>query len=410
MSSASNGKRTHTISSSGGGGSGSGSGSGSGGVSVAAYAIAAVVFAICGGLAFWRWSYYAVGAVCVMISLVVAFGAYALFGPTPISAGEELTLIQWLMRKFIPRSLIRRRSASGASGASASASARPPAPKQRVDLIYARDRRSGELIREKIPLWLSVSLRYIYQSLIGAYTARLNAFILRVWTIYIGYRFTSPASRSTIKPFIAFHSIDMTQFSPSDPDQYHNFNAFFYRKLSPNARPIAHPTDSTVAVSPADCRLLVFESISEATRIWIKGKHFSLHSLLQHPPLIDLFRAESPPKTNASGSSGSAGSGSGSGSSGSGSGSGSGGGSTPTSSGTATDVSCSLAICRLAPQDYHRFHYPVSASDVQASTHFDGAYDSVNPMAVRSDARADSVLATNKRVVTPMHGTPFGCT
>ena len=41
-----------------------------------------------------------------------------------------------------------------------------------------------------------------------------------------------------------------------------------------------------------------------------------------------------------------------------------------------------LAIFRLAPQDYHRFHWPVSGTVVDMYD-IDGALMTVNPMAVR---------------------------
>ena len=61
---------------------------------------------------------------------------------------------------------------------------------------------------------------------------------------------------------------------------YKTFNAFFYRKLKPEARPIAAPADPRVLVSAADCRLMVYGSVGDATRCWIKGKRFSLAGLL----------------------------------------------------------------------------------------------------------------------------------
>ena len=33
------------------------------------------------------------------------------------------------------------------------------------------------------------------------------------------------------------------------------------------------------AVQPTDARLMVFESVNEATTLWIKGEHFNLRSL-----------------------------------------------------------------------------------------------------------------------------------
>lgn len=43
-----------------------------------------------------------------------------------------------------------------------------------------------------------------------------------------------------------------------DPiDSFRTFNQFFFRELKPGARPIASPTEDSVIVSCADCRLIV---------------------------------------------------------------------------------------------------------------------------------------------------------
>jgi phosphatidylserine decarboxylase len=55
-----------------------------------------------------------------------------------------------------------------------------------------------------------------------------------------------------------------------------------------------------------------------------------------------------------------------------------------------------LAIFRLAPQDYHRFHFPVDGI-VRSFQHFEGSYFTVNPMAVRTSV---DVYTENTRVVT----------
>lgn len=55
----------------------------------------------------------------------------------------------------------------------------------------------------------------------------------------------------------------------------------------------------------------------------------------------------------------------------------------------------SLAIFRLAPQDYHRFHSPVSGA-LQGINHIDGEYYTVNPQAVNE--RLD-VLSGNVREI-----------
>jgi phosphatidylserine decarboxylase len=58
------------------------------------------------------------------------------------------------------------------------------------------------------------------------------------------------------------------------------FNEFFYRRLKADARPITNPQDPSTLVSCADCRMMAFESVNEATRLWIKGKEFSVGRLL----------------------------------------------------------------------------------------------------------------------------------
>ena len=45
--------------------------------------------------------------------------------------------------------------------------------------------------------------------------------------------------------------------------------------------------DASQAVQPTDARLMVFESVSEATTLWIKGEHFSLRNLCNN-----MWRAE----------------------------------------------------------------------------------------------------------------------
>ena len=63
-----------------------------------------------------------------------------------------------------------------------------------------------------------------------------------------------------------------------------------------------------------------------------------------------------------------------------------------------------IAVCRLAPQDYHRSHFAVDC-EVGASSTVDGAYYTVNPMAVRADV---DVFTENKRTVTELRSRDFG--
>ena len=92
------------------------------------------------------------------------------------------------------------------------------------------------------------------------------------------------------------------------------FNEFFYRKLKPDARPVTSPDDPKVITSAADCRyalvlsrrtwtsilnlvafalsfahsLTVFEDISIAKKIWVKGKQFTLPHLFDDESIAAL--------------------------------------------------------------------------------------------------------------------------
>ena len=80
-----------------------------------------------------------------------------------------------------------------------------------------------------------------------------------------------PASRLEIARFVKAYKgqIDLSAIR-DDLDSFPTFNHFFYRKLKPEARPIACPDDPSVLVSAADCRLMAFLNVSEATNFWIK--------------------------------------------------------------------------------------------------------------------------------------------
>jgi phosphatidylserine decarboxylase len=116
-----------------------------------------------------------------------------------------------------------------------------------------------------------------------------------------------------------------------------SFNEFFFRKLKPGVRPCTAPDNSSIAVSPADCRSVVFNKIEKATEIWIKGRDFTVRRLLSPVYQDEAAKFE--------------------------------GG--------------ALGIFRLAPQDYHRFHIPVDGV-LGEPKEVEGQYYTVNPMAIRS--------------------------
>lgn len=159
-------------------------------------------------------------------------------------------------------------------------------------------------------------------------------------------------SRAKIGRFIQKFHIDSREFQ--DPvSSFKSFNDFFIRKLKPSCRPI-HPDERT-AILPADARYLVFPHIDESQGFFVKGKKFSLESLLKNASLAQEYAR-----------------------------------------GT-------MVIARLAPVDYHRFHFP---SDGFAHTPqpIQGYYFSVNPMALKQHTE---ILAENKRMITRLETTHF---
>lgn len=172
-----------------------------------------------------------------------------------------------------------------------------------------------------------------------------------------GVKFDDPVSKEQIEKFIEFHGLDMSEVL-LPLEEFKNFNEFFYRALKPGARPCSAPDNPRIIVSPADCRSVVFNTIDQATSIWVKGREFSLKRLLGNAYPEDAARYE--------------------------------GG--------------ALGIFRLAPQDYHRFHIPVDGVLGKAKT-IEGEYYTVNPMAIRS---ALDVYGENVRVVVPVDSKEHG--
>jgi phosphatidylserine decarboxylase precursor len=126
-----------------------------------------------------------------------------------------------------------------------------------------------------------------------------------------------------------------------------------------SARPVEDGDDPFRLVSAADCRLMAFETVNEATRLWIKGRDFTVARLLG-----DNYKGEA---ENYNGG--------------------------------------ALAIFRLAPQDYHRFHSPVDGK-IGPMTYISGEYYTVNVCSVftflnLSDADLNAGYISRKPFVLP---------
>ncbi|GAA5932137.1 uncharacterized protein JCM15063_001131 [Sporobolomyces koalae] len=224
--------------------------------------------------------------------------------------------------------------------------------------IIVQDRHTGALLEEKIAVYVRLGIRLMYRGMGTSATesARVRR-LLDSLTKKQGLKYDSPASKRDIAPFIAFHNLNLDEILDPLPS-YQTFNQFFYRKLKPEARPLDDPDDPRTLVSPADCRAMFFESIDAATNIWIKGREFTVGRMLG-----DYYGQQA--KDYEGGS---------------------------------------LAIFRLAPQDYHRYHSPVDGV-MGREEYIPGAFFTVNAMAIRSPL---SVYTENVRLVSEIVSPVFG--
>ncbi|KAI8867825.1 hypothetical protein GQ42DRAFT_167738 [Ramicandelaber brevisporus] len=218
------------------------------------------------------------------------------------------------------------------------------------------DRRTGTPFEEDIATHDHLRLRLLYESPLVRTMEWTNVRrYFRSKTLGYGMTYNDPKSAAHIPAFIRVYGVNVNE-AERLPKEYSTMNEFFGRKLKPGVRPIEKPNDPTVAVSATDSRTMVFESIDQVTRLWIKGKKFSIGRLLDD-------ETES-----------------------------------------ARYVDGSLIIWRLAPHDYHRFHLPVDGVLSQPKN-VPGEYYAVSPIGSRSPL---DVLGENKRTVSYIESPHFG--
>lgn len=114
---------------------------------------------------------------------------------------------------------------------------------------------------------------------VGTKLTTTSKYVLRKMSKRQGKAYNKPSSASYIPEFIKLHNLNTAEIE--EPlESFKTFNEFFSRSLKASARPLASPSDDTVAVSPADSRMMVFPTMYDATKLWIKGNGFTLERLL----------------------------------------------------------------------------------------------------------------------------------
>lgn len=199
------------------------------------------------------------------------------------------------------------------------------------------DRQTGNTITEDIPA--NGIMNFLYgQNPLGKLT--LNALFKRKFISSWGGKYmNSKVSLKRIPPFIKEYNINMDDFIIPDGGFKH-FNNFFYRKVKEGKRPIGKHV-----ISPADGRVLAFQSIKDVPKFFVKGSEFDLNSFIQDENIAANYQ------------------------------------------------NGSMVIIRLAPVDYHRYHFPTSGM-VSKNTKIKGDYYSVSPIALRKSL---AIFLQNKR-------------
>lgn len=204
---------------------------------------------------------------------------------------------------------------------------------QQVEYV---DRASGRRVVESV--MGDRALRFAYETLLGR-TLWPVLFGSRLVSAVLGRRYDAPRSKRDIAALAALPGCRPEEAERPLAD-YASFNDFFTRRLRPGARPVGEGV-----VSPADGRLCLFLDADADTPFPLKGATRALRAVFD---------------------------------------------------GAAPAGRYDVAVVRLAPVDYHRFHFPCACATEGPARVVPGRYHSVNPIAL---ARAPDVYADNERQI-----------
>ena len=198
------------------------------------------------------------------------------------------------------------------------------------------DRTTGEKVVESV--MGDKALRFAYETLLGR-TLWPVLFGSKLVSALMGRRYDSPRSRKAIRSLAAIPGCNADEAEKPVAD-YASFNDFFTRRLKPGAR----PTGDGV-VSPADGRLMLYLAADADKPFPLKGAMRSLRTVFADDAPGGLY---------------------------------------------------DIAVVRLAPVDYHRFHFPCACRTPDPVRVIPGKYHSVNPIAL---LRYPDVYADNERQI-----------
>ena len=206
-----------------------------------------------------------------------------------------------------------------------------------ADPVRYVDRATGKIVAESV--MGDRALRFAYETMLGR-TLWSVLFGSRRVSDWMGRRYDSQRSRKDIASLASIPGCRPEE-AEKPLSEYATFNDFFTRRLKPGARPLADGF-----VSPADGRIRLFLDADADRPFPLKGAMRSLR---------EVFDGDAPAGRY------------------------------------------DVAVVRLAPVDYHRFHFPCDCeADAVAVRVVPGGYHSVNPVAL---ARRPDVYAENERQI-----------
>lgn len=220
----------------------------------------------------------------------------------------------------------------------------------KFEKINYRDRKTGEIKQEKVPG--ENYLKFLYYNPLGKLT--LESIVKRKFlsSLY-GRIMDKKKSCEKIQNFVKNNNINMEE-SVKNIEEFQSFNDFFVRRLKEGARKVSETKDDLS--SPADGKILAYENIEKKDQFFLKGSKFSLGGFLRDDKLAQKFQG-----------------------------------------GT-------FIIVRLAPSDYHRFHFPVSGK-ISGSKKIEGYYYSVSTHAIKKNFM---IFCENKREYSILDTKEFG--
>lgn len=212
------------------------------------------------------------------------------------------------------------------------------------------NRDTDKLETEKVPG--EKFLKFLYYNPFGKLS--LEAIVKRKFlSKWYGKKMDSPKSCEMIENFARENGINLEE-AQKKLSEYTSFNDFFIRKLKAGARKIDF--EENTLVSPADGKIMVIENIHDSSKFFLKGEEFTLAEFFKNEELAEKYKGGI------------------------------------------------MVIVRLAPVDYHRFHFPADGK-ISESKKIEGYYYSVSPHAIRKNFR---IFCENKREYSILSTEKYG--